>query len=144
MSYVSRNGTFQPHIFLLLQERTFRTQKMTKKKQNQKNPERIKEFFIFSQKSFFLYFGRQNFLIFSNIFIFVYFLIFPEMELSSRKNKTFQEVTFWAGKIKKELSQVFLRSCLFIFWRVFCWWIFRDFYIYLKMLLLILTLIWFT
>ena len=49
-----------------------------------------KKFHIFSQKKFFKYFRKQNFLIFSK----KNFLKFSEMELSSLRNKKFQEGTF--------------------------------------------------
>ena len=73
----------------------------------------LKKFPTFSQKKFFLYFGKtelsipkiNNFLIFSEKKV---FLIFQEMKLSSPKIKKFQKGTFRAQKLKKLTLKKFL------------------------------------
>ena len=61
----------------------------------------LKTFLIFSQKKRFSYtLENRTFL----YFLKKIFLIFPEMELSSLKNKKFQEVTFRIQKVKRTHS----------------------------------------
>ena len=83
-SYISGNETFLKKI-PILQEGNFRVRKIKKDRS-----EKIS--YIFSKKLF-LYFEKRD------------FLIFLEMELYSLKNKTFQEVTLQAQKIKKKHSE---------------------------------------
>ena len=72
----------------------------------------LEKFIIFSQKDFFLYFRKWNFLSlrWKRILYFLKkaFLIFRKMKLSSSKIKNFQERTFWVWKIKQLSLKIFV------------------------------------
>ena len=77
ISYISRNGTFQPHIFLIFQERIFQALQIKKTLSEQSS-------YVFPEKPF---------------------LVFQETELSITKNKEFQKRTFVAQKGKNHYEK---------------------------------------
>ena len=81
--------------------------------------------FIFSQKKFFLYLGKQNFPILSLKKIFLYFGKWNFLVASLKRNLIFPEWTCKAWKINKkirseEISYIFREEVFLAFWDD-CW-----------------------
>ena len=98
-SYISGNGTFQSHIFLIFQERSFRARKIKKRNPPQRN------FLTASQKSFSHISGNGTSLYFLRKKLFFYFF---EWNFLASSLKNFKRKLSKLKKVKKNNLKKFL------------------------------------